>query len=192
MKIVEQGHSECQVMHAFLPVLSAKMIFLTVSEVQSENRHYILKFIPAPQKINGSPIIHKSNYSILTAFQFALFKGPSVSHFFLGFKPCGRTSGGLGAAGPPGNIGGGMGPPGNGGGGGPIPGGIGGGGGPPPGIGGGGGNIPGSPGGGGGGGGAPPPPPGMGGGGGQYMPGGGGGAGMLFNWEKRERLVKKC
>lgn len=68
----------------------------------------------------------------LTVFQLAFFSGPFTSHFFLGFKPYGRTSGAL----IPGNgtipNGGGGGPiPGGAGGRGPIPGGGGGGGAPP-------------------------------------------------------------
>ena len=137
-------------------------------------------------KLKHNPQV-KNNFSsyhqLLTAFQLARFRGPSTSHFFLGFIPWGNTSGlrvaGManpgGGGGPIPGIGGGSGPPmpGIGGGGGPPIPGIGGGGGPPmPGIGGGGGPMcgigggggPGMPGIGGGGGGVGPPPPGIGGG----------------------------
>lgn len=71
--------------------------------------------------------------NLLTASQFAFFKGPLISHFFFGLRPWGRTSGRV----IPGNgtmpNGGGGGPiPGSAGGRGPlIPGGGGGGGAPP-------------------------------------------------------------
>lgn len=184
MKTAGLNHSECQEMHVSLHELSPKMISQTASVEQSKNKD---KFTRASCKkifFHCYFILTKFISKIHTAFQLALLRGPSVSHFFLGLRPRGRTSGGLRAAGAPGNIGGiGM-PPGNGGGGGPIPGGIGGGGGPPPGMGGGGGQNPEEPGGSGGGGGAPPAP-GMGGGGGQYMAGGGGGAGMLPSFTKK-------
>lgn len=123
-------------------------------------------------------IIKKYKYTLLTAFQFALFNGASTSHFFFGFNPNGSDCDMLmaelippiiGGGGPDCGIGGGLGPA-------SIPG-IGGGGGPPnPGSGGGGGHRPPEPGKGGGGGGggaiiiADPLAFGSGGGGGGRLP----------------------
>lgn len=143
------------------------MIFLSICEAKSVKitKLYIRR---KHQKTESNIVYFNEKLIIHTAFQLALFNGPSNSHFFFGFNPGGKAC-----------IGGGGGDnaPIIGGAGGPIPG-IGGGGGPPiPGIGGGGGPfIPGIGGGGGGGG----PPPGRGGGNGGNdppIPGIGGGGG---------------